>query len=55
MPDEEFDPERLRRELQEIRERLQRLGGEGDAALKQLDEAITEVERRLATRGGEPE
>ncbi len=47
MTDEEFDPVRLRRELQEIRERLQRLGGEGEQVLKRLDETINEAERRL--------
>lgn len=46
----DFDPAAIGRELQAIRERLRRLGGEGEAVLKKLDATITEAEQRFGRR-----
>ena len=55
MADEQFDPEQLKRELQAIRERLKRLGGEGEQVMRKLDETISEAEKRLKKAPAEPD
>ena len=47
MQDDQFDSAQLKRELQAIRERLKRLGGEGEQVMKKLDDTISEAEKRL--------
>jgi signal recognition particle GTPase len=53
MPDEKpekFDADALRTDLARIRAKLKRLDTERIAAIEQLEQAMAEVERKLAER-----